>query len=166
LLDAGASTVQSPEGYVTLARLGLAFARYAFGIGDPNFGLLNIGSESNKGTPLMRKAYQLLQSHFPKTVFHGNVEPKDAFDGKVDVVVTDGFMGNLFLKTAEGVSNHVTKERRFDPKEYPGALVAGVDGIVIKCHGSSSQSSIVHSIQSALDFVRCGVISLIHQSGF
>jgi glycerol-3-phosphate acyltransferase PlsX len=148
--------------------MGIAYQKTR-GIEQPTVGLLNIGSEKKKGTPELRKAYECLQQHSP--VFKGNVEGRDVFHGDIDVLVTDGFSGNIFLKTAEGLAEFILDDlqkagafegsfelkkiistlwRRLQYDEYPGAILCGVDGIVMKCHGRSSPSSLIHSIKGAL----------------
>ncbi|HAB99329.1 MAG TPA: phosphate acyltransferase, partial [Parachlamydiales bacterium] len=141
----------------------------ARGIELPAVGLLNMGSESTKGTAELRLAHQLL-SKFPSPPFHflGNIEGNRAFQGDVDVLVTNGFTGNIFLKTSEGIANflleqlftHIPKttlephlaslKNQLHYAEYPGALLAGVQGTVIKCHGYSTPKSFVSAINGII----------------
>jgi glycerol-3-phosphate acyltransferase PlsX len=164
----GANVTVKAEHLVQFASMGIAYQKTR-GIEQPTVGLLNIGSEKKKGTPELRKAYECLQQH--STVFKGNVEGRDVFHGDIDVLVTDGFSGNIFLKTAEGLAEFILDDlqkagafegsfelkkiistlwRRLQYDEYPGAILCGVDGIVMKCHGRSSPSSLIHSIKGAL----------------
>ena len=140
----------------------------------PKVGLLNIGSEAKKGTPELQQTYNQLLAASKKASasfsFAGNIEGRDVFHGKLDVLVTDGFTGNVFLKTAEGIAGVILEEledatlegcslslktvlgelrHRLHYAEYPGALLCGIDGIVIKCHGDASAQSLVRSITTA-----------------
>lgn len=174
VLDIGANVDVLPGHLVQFAELGTLYQK-ARGIKIPSVGLLNIGSESTKGTQLIQKAYKLLEKNQHSSfLFKGNIEGRSVFDGDVDVLITDGFTGNIFLKTAEGIASILldqlkthfapstlqpilahTKElsRHLHYAEYPGALLLGVNGIVIKCHGSSSQESLVSGIRGAIEFV-------------
>ncbi len=170
VLDIGANTQYTADHLVQFAKMGAAY-QMSRGIKDPKIGLLNIGHEALKGTSEVRCAYQKLQS-FPN--FRGNIEAKEVFQGEVDVLITDGFTGNVFLKTAEGIANLILdrlkeniSEQEFsilEPylndlqkhlhyAEYPGALLAGLQGIVIKCHGYSSPKAIMNGIRGALELV-------------
>lgn len=158
VLDVGANATCSPKQLLQFALMGAAHQR-ARGVSSPRIALLNIGTEAKKGTPLLQTAHQLLSTHpSTKDFFIGNVEARDVFQGAVDVLVTDGFTGNIFLKTAEGIAGVLLQQLQIsDPScsestckhlqyaEYPGALLCGVDGIVIKCHGSATPSSFIHS---------------------
>lgn len=158
VLDVGGVVLTQPESFVQYALTGSSFMKTFFKRKTPRIGLLNIGTESGKGTSIHQQAFQLLEQKLG-TSFKGNIEGKEAFEGIVDVLVTDGFTGNVFLKTAEGVSAFLMKtfqkeyksipsaiQRRFDYEEYPGAILCGVEGLVIKCHGSSTAKSMCHSI--------------------
>jgi glycerol-3-phosphate acyltransferase PlsX len=149
-------------------------------------GLLNIGSEAIKGTSELRLAYQELQriANVPNPFFcfAGNIEGKTVFNGKVDVLVTDGFTGNIFLKTAEGLASLVLDrlnknlprnvldlmqdqlcdlKRHLHYAEYPGALLCGVQGIVIKCHGYSSPQAFGSGIREAVRIATEGFLQLL-----
>ena len=166
--------------------IGAAY-QHARGIDRPSVGLLNIGSEALKGTSELRLAYQELQrlAQFPPPFFHfaGNIEGKTVFYGNVDVLVTDGFTGNIFLKTAEGLANlildrvsatlseemgqymqtHLQDLRHhLHYAEYPGALLCGVQGIVIKCHGYSSPEAFVSGIREAVRIASDGFLQFIY----
>lgn len=161
VLDVGGNVQCKAEDLLQFARLGTEYMRTMHKILEPRIGLLNIGVESKKGTSEHQRAYQLLQGEH----FVGNVEGKEIFQGKVDILVTDGFTGNVLLKSVEGVSAFILKnlsqngtaapelKKKFDPEEYSGALVVGVKGIVVKCHGSSSPRALFKGILAASRFI-------------
>lgn len=169
LLDSGASVECSPLHLFHFALMGRAYQK-SRGIKNPTVGLLNIGTEKKKGSPLLRAAYEKLETlNREEFVFVGNIEGKEAFKGNVDVLVTDGFTGNIFLKTAEGLAAFVLDElsqssysteilsklrHRLHYVEFPGALLCGVEGIVIKCHGDSSPADFKSSIKGAVRLVK------------
>jgi glycerol-3-phosphate acyltransferase PlsX len=187
LLDAGANAECSPAWLVQFAQMGAALARVRYGIESPRVGLLSIGEEATKGTPLVKEAHGLLAgwagalgAGSGEARFVGNVEGRDIMSDAVDVVVTDGFTGNVALKTLEGSLKRMvaaimeamtaTEEAReaakvllpalaplaeqFDPDTYGGAMLLGVDGLCIISHGSSSARAIVNAIRVAEDAVR------------
>ncbi len=182
VLDVGASINFSSENLLEFALLGIAFQK-ARNIEKPNIGLLNIGTERKKGTYQHQKAYLELSMLDKNVNFIGNIEGKEVFEGKVDVLITDGFTGNIFLKTSEGLASfvldkiyqniakdeqrseilNVLKElkKRLYYGEYPGALLIGIEKIIIKCHGYSSISGIINAINGAFDFVKNDIISSI-----
>lgn len=173
VLDVGANLSCKAEHLYQFALMGIAYQKTR-GVSRPLVGLLNIGSEKQKGTPELRKAYQKLQelnkgsrSFKP---FAGNVEGRDVFKGKIDVLITDGFVGNVFLKTVEGVGAFLLEELekstseqcpphlknslaamryRLNYEQYPGAILCGVDGVVIKCHGDGSPEALTRSVEAA-----------------
>lgn len=178
VLDVGANIQAKATHLIQYAHLGAAYQK-ARGIEHPSVGLLNIGSEALKGTSELRLAYQELknESH-PSFRFAGNIEGKSVFDGDVDVLITDGFTGNIFLKTAEGIASlildrlhahfPIEKLDRFNDfqkhlhyADYPGALLAGVNGIVIKCHGYSSPKAFVNGVKGAIDLANENFITLL-----
>lgn len=189
ILDVGGNMSCKSQHLVQFAYLGSAYQRAIRNIQVPRVGLLNVGSESKKGTKDVRQAYDLLKtSHqaingegHPLMEFVGNVEGRDVFSGSVDVLVTDGFTGNVLLKTAEGIATLIfdtLKEKvpmesmgeviqqvkkQFNYAEYPGAIVCGVDGIVIKVHGSASAKALLSSIIGAADCVEKKVVERIKQ---
>lgn len=187
VLDVGGTLTALEHQLRQYALLGAAFQRSYSAIKKPRVGLLNIGTESKKGTEPIRQAYASLQKlaatrkNFPFT-FVGNIEGKEAFLGKVDVLVTDGFTGNLFLKTAEGISSFIFEElkqeacalnnslypqissrlqKQFGYDEYPGAILCGVDGIVMKCHGYSTAKAMYSTIQGAAVLIQKGLLQKI-----
>ena len=167
ILDVGANTTCKSSHLAEFAAMGVAYQK-ARGIDQPKIGLLNIGIEPIKGTPELRDAYKTLSKlndHHEYPVFSGNVEARDVFEGEVDVLITDGFTGNIFLKTAEGIARFLLEQLKDNPafphlqskldySEYPGALLSGVRGIVIKCHGSSKSEAFHHSIRSAVQLLK------------
>jgi len=179
VLDVGANTTNSADHLVQFALMGIAYQR-SRGVLLPRVGLLNIGSEAKKGTPELQEAYNkllLMSESSSSFCFVGNIEGRDAFLGRVDVLVTDGFTGNVFLKTAEGIAALILDEleecspdakgilseirARLHYAEHPGAILAGVDGIVLKCHGSVSPQSLIRSITTAARLVQHDFLSQI-----
>jgi glycerol-3-phosphate acyltransferase PlsX len=184
LLDAGANAEVQAEWLVQWAQMGSIFARYRFGVADPRVGLLSIGEEPGKGDTLRKEAYELLAAASGIT-FAGNVEGRDALLKTVDVIVTDGFTGNVVLKTLEGgtkmLINEIiaaitaTPEYRahadalapaLDPlwtamsaDTYGGAMLLGVDGVCIISHGSSSQWAMLYGIRVAKDMVERNIVA-------
>lgn len=184
IIDVGGNVSCKAYHLVQFAQLAVAYQRCCEGIEEPRVGLLNIGVESKKGTSEVRQAYQLLQQlgQQGKMRFVGNVEGRALFQGAVDVLVTDGFTGNILLKTSEGVSSfilhnlkevlqEVLPEQRssilrhlhyhFDYDEYNGAIICGVDCVAVKCHGQSSAKGLFKGIQGAIQLVQNGFIHQI-----
>lgn len=164
VLDVGANVKTQAEHLIQFARLGAAYQR-ACSVVTPRVGLLNIGSEPIKGTSERIRAYQmLLKKEAALYSFIGNIEGKELFDGEVDVLVTDGFTGNIFLKTAEGLASfileqlhtHIPKKLLQQLKnhlDYPGALLIGTKKLIIKCHGASSPKSFGRAVQRAAQLI-------------
>ncbi len=142
LIDAGAFPESKAENLITNAKLGLAYQK-ACGNTNPKIALLNIGLEEHKGTPELKKAHKELKK-LPE--FVGNIEGRDAFDGEIDVLVTDGFTGNIFLKTAEGVASMLLNKNFYQETIARGAVVCGVNGIVIKCHGNARPEALKNGL--------------------
>jgi len=168
LMDCGANTNCKPINLLQFAQMSTIYLRNTFGIEKPAIGLLNIGTEETKGNELVRESYQLLKAKSEELDinFVGNVEGRDAFSGKIDAIVTDGFTGNVFLKTTEGLGKFVKKSlkesfteniftkmsyliakkpmktlsKAMDYKSYGGALFLGVKKPVVKAHGSVMKS--------------------------
>jgi glycerol-3-phosphate acyltransferase PlsX len=165
VLDLGANVQCKAENLVQFALMATAYLQ-TMGLHSPRIGLLNIGEEPLKGTSELRRAYHLLQTFgSPPFKFAGNIEGKSVFDGDVDALVTDGFTGNIFLKTAEGMANlildQIPKDSQFSQlkknlhyAEYPGAILLGVKGLVIKCHGYSSTHAIINAVFGTIDRVK------------
>jgi len=180
VLDVGANVECTPETLVQFAHMGIAYQK-SRGHSHPRVGLLNIGSEEKKGRLDLREAYKRLlklnQEGTPPT-FIGNVEGKEIFSGDVDILVTDGFTGNVFLKTAEGISSFILDtlhenqsilpfskmlierlEKKLYSAEYPGALLCGIDGLIMKCHGDSGSEALKNGVYGAIRLVNDQVIS-------
>lgn len=185
VIDVGGNVSCKSRHLIQFALMGAAYQRCCHGIQLPKVGLLNIGVESKKGTSELRQAYETLEEMCVSNSFFsfvGNVEGREVFEGKADVIVTDGFTGNVLLKTSEGVSffilehlqealkdispslrsdiNHYFKNQ-FDPDEYPGAIVCGVDRVLVKCHGKSSAKGICNGILGAIELVKHRFTDLI-----
>ena len=184
LVDAGANAECTPEMLVQFAQLGAAFVSAHYGVSSPSVGLLSIGEESSKGTPLVKETHQLLATTAGFT-FAGNVEGRDLIPSPVDVVVTDGFTGNVALKTLEGALTFIVKtvlgvidtneETRaagavlFDylapvaatlsPDNQGGAMLLGLDGICVISHGSSNATAIMNALRVAAEMDASGVVA-------
>ena len=181
LIDAGANTNCKPINLVQFAQMATIYLKNTFGIESPKIGLLNIGTEPTKGNELIKESYQILTEKSKELGinFVGNVEGRDAFSGKIDAIVCDGFTGNVFLKTVEGFGKFIKRSlsenlkksilstiaaipampgiKRFsktvDYKEYGGALFLGVKKPVVKAHGSSDEELFEFTIKQAEKFV-------------
>lgn len=175
MLDVGANINWKASHLIQYASIGLAYLK-TLGVEEPTVGLLNIGSEESKGTPELRKVFaglKQLTSHNPAR-FLENIEGKRAFQGGIDLLITDGFTGNVFLKTSEGIAlyllemlSDLNKKKpsaefksffelatsRLQAVQYSGALLAGVDGIVVKCHGDSSKEAFIQGVKNALELI-------------
>ncbi|WP_240197208.1 phosphate acyltransferase PlsX [Nonomuraea lactucae] len=186
LLDAGANAEAKPEMLVQFAHLGSAYAELAFDISKPKVGLLTIGSEPEKGNKLTRRAHELLQAS-PGILFTGNIEGYDLLSGGVDVIVTDGFTGNVALKTMEGAVRYAFGElretitdspaarlgaflqrsrirdlhHRLDAEAHGGAVLLGLNGTVVIAHGSSRAQGISAACQLAADLSAGGIVTRI-----
>lgn len=193
ILDVGGNVQCKAQDLVRFAELGVCFTKIHHRNERVKVGLLNVGVESKKGTVEHRHAYELLQKisfNSPDLQFVGNVEGREIFQGKVDVVVTDGFTGNVLLKTTEGfalfILDYLNKmmslsspsqahfvqelQLKFSYNEYPGAILMGIDGILVKCHGDATTKTMYNGIQSAISYVKQNLIEkikimLISQSG-
>lgn len=185
LLDAGANVDATAENLVQYGVMGSIYCEKVRHINNPRVGLLNVGTEDTKGSNLTKKAFKLL-SNAPIN-FIGNIEARDLLDGVADVVVTDGFSGNITLKTVEGTAMHVltllketltsspkTKlaamlikndlkalKDKLDYPEYGGAALFGLAAPVIKSHGSSNSRAIYHTIKQAKNMIENNVITTI-----
>jgi phosphate acyltransferase len=181
LLDVGANVDCKPNNLEQFAVMGEIYFRSMFGTKRPRVGLLSIGEEETKGNELTRESFQLLKQ-LPLN-FVGNVEGRDLYNGQVDVIVTDGFVGNVALKTSEGVVNLVRAalkdalketitrqvgyllsrsafidfKKRLDHTEYGGAPLLGVKGVCIITHGSSNANAIKNAIRVASEFAESKV---------
>lgn len=185
LLDVGANADCKPEYLVDFARMGETYARLALGVGHPRIGLLNIGEEPSKGSQLSIDAHRMLRASVPG--FVGNIEGRDLTQGAVDVVVTDGFTGNVTLKLLEGVSKSLLAQvkvamlssvatkaaamvlkpslmrlkEKMSPDTYGGAPLLGVNGVCIIGHGSSNPLAVANAIAMSAQVVRGGLVEEI-----
>jgi phosphate acyltransferase len=173
LIDAGALLRIDANSLLQFALMGAIYQHTLFQKKEVRVGLLNIGSERSKGTDIVQNAFKEIQkfteldSNFPiKINFLGNIEAREVFEGKAEVIVTDGFTGNIFLKSSEGTSEFILNfiknlmpddalsgtqlNKAFHYQEYPGAVLSGVNGLVIKSHGHSTAHSFHLSIMEAI----------------
>lgn len=182
VLDLGANVDCTARHLCEFAEMGHVFSQLTFGVGNPRVGLINIGEEKAKGTEVAKTVHRTL-SAAEHINFIGNVEPRTIFDGDVDVVVCDGFVGNIILKTSEAVASFVKTlverelrstwisklgallsagafrrvRRTTDPNEHTGALLLGVNGIVIITHGSCQPIGVTNAILGARDEFELGL---------
>jgi len=172
VLDVGASIDSRPSDLLEFAAMGDAFAHHVLGRDRPRVALMNIGEEPTKGSQLTQQAYSLLFAS--RLNFIGNVEGKSFLRGAADVVVCDGFVGNIMLKLVEGVKDILVSAlagtegdglkalaSQFDYAEYGGAPLLGVDGVVIIAHGASSPKAIKNAVKVAARFVDIDLDALI-----
>ena len=188
MLDLGANVTCDSENLVQFALLGDVFSRTVLGIATPSVGLLNVGAEDQKGNDAVRGAALRLRGPGMPIHFHGFIEGDDIAEGTVDVVVTDGFTGNVALKTAEGTARlfaeflhaafknswtarfgylfawrSLTKLRkRMDPRRYNGAVFLGIQGICVKSHGSTDELGFANAIGVAADMAVNGFLDKVH----
>ena len=188
LLDAGANVDANAKNLVQYGVMGSIYAEKVRGIKNPRVGLLNVGTEDNKGNALTKDAFKLLKD--APINFIGNIEGRDLLDGVADVVVTDGFSGNIALKTIEGTAMHVltllkgvltsslkTKlaagmiksdlmqlKNQLDYPEFGGAALFGLQAPVIKSHGSSNSRAIYHTIKQACNMIENDVMNVIDET--
>ena len=179
ILDLGANIECSHTNLIQFAIMGEVFSKSLLGINNPSVGILNVGSEEIKGNLIVKKTFEDLEKLSPDFNFHGFIEGNDINKGKVDVVVTDGFTGNIALKTAEGVaelivtflqkaykSSNISKlgfllskpalnrfKARIDPRKYNGAILLGLNSIVVKSHGSADYFGFSNAISVAVSLI-------------
>lgn len=187
LIDAGANTICKPINYMQFGIMGSIYMKETFNIENPKVGLLNVGSEEKKGNEVIKQAYLLLSSS--NINFIGNIEGRQLPAGEVNVAVCDGFVGNVLLKFLEGTGSFifsalnevyskniisklaalaVKKElrkfkKRLDYEEYGGAPLLGVNGKVIKGHGSSNAKTIKNAVIKAYNYAKSSVLEQIKQ---
>ena len=184
LLDVGANAENTPEQLHDFAIMGHIYAKNIRGIASPKVALLNIGTENKKGDEVHQKAYQLLESE-NKIDFIGNIEGRDILKGDCDVIVTDGFSGNIALKTCEGAASILMKmikesmmsslsgkigalfaksslyalKDQFDYKSVGGALMIGFEKAVVKAHGASDAKAFANAMDLAYQMVKLDVVT-------
>lgn len=190
LVDCGANVECTKEYMLQFALMGYYYARDVLKKENPKVGLLNIGSEETKGTALQKETYALLEEQREKINFIGNIEGRDVLMGEVDVVVTDGFTGNVLLKSVEGTAQFVASEMKkvfmknmvskmaavmvksgleefksiFDVSETGGTALLGISRPVIKAHGNSEAYAIRSAIKQAMQVTQSGIIDSIEHS--
>jgi glycerol-3-phosphate acyltransferase PlsX len=190
MLDVGANAEVKPHYLAQFAEMGQAYARRALGTPSPRVALLSIGEEASKGNQLVQEAYAALASR-PGLNFVGNVEGKDITRGLAEVIVTDGFTGNVAIKVAEGVAEFILEELRvvltsrlrfklaaatlrpafrllrgrLDYREYGGAPLLGVDGVVIIGHGRSDARAVLNAVRAARDAAAGDVVGALRETG-
>ena len=159
LVDVGLNSDCKPEVLCQYALLGSLYSKYVFQISNPRVALLNIGSESEKGNLLTKATYQMLSSA-GNVHFIGNIEGDHIFDGQADVIVCDGFVGNVVLKEAEGLYRMIRKRNladeyfeRFNYENYGGTPVLGIDANVVVGHGISNDKAIMNMILQTGSFI-------------
>jgi len=184
LLDAGANAEVQPEWLVQFAQMGATFFTARYGGAEPRVGLLSIGEEDTKGRTQEKEANALLRDA-PNVHFVGNVEGRDLMTADVDVVVTDGFTGNVALKTLEGGMRFIQRAiaeavpgdlfgqlwppleplvTELDPESHGGAMLLGVDGVCIISHGSSSARAITNACRVARDMVEGDLVAHLREA--
>lgn len=173
MLDVGANTIPKPEHLFHYGIMGSIFAKQILGCENPTIGLLNIGSEDSKGNELAKQTAHLFQNSSIRESFRGNIEGRDVCRGLVDVIVCDGFVGNIVLKCCEGMVDFLLhtvshellgtldSERqiaahalsnlhsRYHHSEFGGAPLLGIDGVCLICHGTSDARAILNAIRAA-----------------
>ena len=192
LVDCGATAEGTPEFLLQFAFMGSYYAERVLGRPEPKVGLLNIGGEPSKGTDLQREAYALLKQAgvAGRINFVGNVEAREAVEGAVDVIVADGYSGNIFLKAMEGTGLFLAREikkmfmrslrsklaallvkdgirdfkKLLDSNEVGGTALVGIARPVIKAHGSSNGTAMKNAIRQAVEFTRSGMIEDITEN--
>lgn len=188
LVDAGASSEAKAQNLLEYALMGSIFVEKVWGRKDPDVGLVNLGVEESKGTSVTKDAHQRLKSS--PLNFVGNVEAREVPRGACDVIVCDGFVGNVILKLTEGLAMNILQlvknkmmtsfktklaalmikpqllslKEEFDYEEYGGAPILGVNGAVIKIHGSSTSSAVKNAIIKGLPFAEKNVVETIRKS--
>jgi glycerol-3-phosphate acyltransferase PlsX len=194
LLDAGANAECQSAWLVQFAQMGAVYARTRYGLEQPRVGLLSVGEEATKGTSLVKETHAMLADGAWATgsggTFIGNVEGRDVMTDDVDVVVSDGFTGNVVLKTLEGGMRFVerallesmtaTEELRaafevlwpavlplvtdLDPDSYGGAMLLGVEGVCIISHGTSSANAVVNALDVAREMVLADLVGELRKA--
>ncbi len=182
LIDCGANVDAKPDYLIQYAHMGSIYMEHVMGVKNPSVGILNIGSEEEKGNALVKETYPMLKAE-PGINFIGSVEAKDLVEGKADVVVCDAFAGNVALKMYEATGNMLlntlketltsstknklgaalvypslkVKLKKFDASQYGGAPLLGLKGLVVKTHGSATSKEIKNAIMQCIDFTKTDV---------
>ena len=183
VLDLGANIECDEKNLSDFASMGSALFRALFSNQKPKIALLNVGLEEIKGNDILKKTYSILKNNKIKNFdFSGYIEGNHIMDGNIDVIITDGFTGNIALKTAEGTANFITKnlkdslnkfsmllsyhslkklKDKLDPRKYNGAILLGLESPVVKSHGSTDAIGFAHSIDVCSKIVRANLIEKI-----
>ena len=187
-MDAGANAECKPQNLLEFGVMGSIYMEKVIGLSAPRVGLVNLGAEETKGSTLTKAAYEML--HKSRVNFIGNVEARDVPKGICDVIVCDGFVGNVILKLTEGLAWNILKllkrkftggavvkmgaallsgkmrelKNEFDYSEYGGAPILGVKGPIIKMHGSSSANGVKNTILKAIPYAENRVVQIIQNS--
>ena len=183
VLDLGANIDCNEKNLLDFACMGSALYKSLFESTEPKVALLNVGSEEHKGNEVLKKTFNILKENKAKNFnFMGYIEGNQIMDGNVDVIVTDGFTGNVALKTAEGTANFITSNlkkslnkfsilfsykslkkfrEKLDPRKYNGAIFLGLQGPVVKSHGSTDAIGFAHSIETCHKIVKANLIEKI-----
>ena len=186
VLDLGANVECNEKNLIDFACMGSALYKSLFEIEKPKVALLNIGLEENKGSDVLKKTFSTLKNNSLKNFqFTGYIEGNHIMDGNVDVIVTDGFTGNIALKTAEGTAKFITKnfknslnklsliisyrslkkfKEKLDPRKYNGAIFLGLQSPVVKSHGSTDAVGFAHSINVCSKIVKSNLIEKIESN--
>ncbi len=188
LLDSGANVECKPNNLLEFAYMGSIYMEKVLGIESPRVALVNVGAEESKGTTVVKSAYEMLKK--TDLNFVGNIEARDVPKGQCDVIVCDGFVGNVILKLTEGLAWTILKlikakitqglaskmgalllsgklselKNEFDYSEYGGAPILGVKGAMVKMHGSSSANAVKNTILKGIPFAENQVVQLIQDS--
>ncbi|GAA4387861.1 phosphate acyltransferase PlsX [Hymenobacter koreensis] len=167
MLDAGANAECKPEMLEQFGELGSLYARYVLGIEDPKVGLMNMGEEEGKGTPLLQSAHQLLKVN-PHIQFVGNIEGRDLFNDKADVIVCDGYTGNVILKLAESIYDLLDARNMHDPffdkfnyESVGGSPILGINDNAIIGHGVSTPLAICNMLIQGYQMAHAGIADQI-----
>lgn len=188
LLDAGSNTECDPNNLYQFAQMGSVYMQQVMNIENPTIGLINVGTEDRKGPANLKQTFKILSES--ELNFIGNIESRDILKGTVDVVICDGFVGNVILKLLEGAAsflfgniisilkkNIFTKigaimikkdlkafAKKFDYEEEGGTLLFGINGYIIKCHGSSTEKAIANSIIKANEIVKSNLLEKLNET--
>ena len=183
VLDLGANIECNEKNLIDFSIMGSALFKSLFGKDIPKVALLNVGLEENKGNDVLKKTFSTIKKNKPKNFdFCGYIEGNQIMDGDIDVIITDGFTGNVALKTAEGTANFISKnlknslnklsmllsyrslkkfKEKLDPRKYNGAILIGLQGPVVKSHGSTDSIGFAHSIELCHKIVSSNLIERI-----
>ena len=191
VLDLGANIECNDKDLIDFSSMGAALYKSLYPVDNPKIALLNVGLEEIKGHEEIKKAYQHLKEWTKKNFeFHGYIEGNHIMDGNVNVIVTDGFTGNVALKTAEGTANFITKnlmknlssnllnkislllsykalkkfKNQLDPRKYNGAILLGLNGPVVKSHGSTDAKGLAYSIKLCNEIIKGNLIEKIKKN--